>query len=200
MRSALATLAAIILGISLLWIGTDGFRAFTSEGARRLAIQEKPREMPNVQLQDTQGQRFHLQDYNGKLVLLTFFYSGCTDVCPIVETNFQEIYKQLPQQYLGKDVVLLSISFDPDNDTPEKLHSYSHYFQVDGVKWRMATVTDKKQLKELLDTFGVLVIPDGKGGYEHNAAFYMINRQGKITQIFDYDKPDQVVDSIKTIL
>lgn len=68
MRSILSVSLVFIVGISLLWSGTDGFRAFTSEGARRLAVQNVPRELPQIQLEDQNGKAFTLQEMKGRLV------------------------------------------------------------------------------------------------------------------------------------
>lgn len=200
MRNFFSIFIVLTAGILLLWWGTDGFHAFTAEGARRLAILETPKTVPPTTMQDQNGQTIKFGDYKGKLLLMTFIYTRCTDECPVLEKSFQDVYKGLSPERLGKDVSLLTVSFDTANDTVHELHHYAQYFDVNGTDWRMARVPDASELKRLLDQFGVKVIPDGNGGYEHNAAIYLIDRQGKLVQIFDFDDPRQVIQYVNGIL
>src|SRR5699024_12681010 len=76
----------------------------------------------------------------GKYVFMTFFYTSCSTVCPQLEMNVKEVYNQVPETYLEEDVVFLSVSFDPDRDTPEVLEKYRDYFETDEDEWLMARV------------------------------------------------------------
>lgn len=200
MRSVLAACLVLAAGISLLWWGTDGFQAYTAEGARRLAVLEQPREVPAVTLEDQNGQETTFAEYQGKLLLMTFVYTRCGDVCPALEKSFQEVYEGLSPEQLRNEVAMLTVSFDPDNDSVHALHHYAEYFGADGTNWKMTRIPDTTQLNRLLDQFGVVVIPDGKGGYEHNAAMYMIDEQGKLVQIYDADQPKQVLQDVNNRL
>jgi len=109
-RSILAGMVVLVLGFTVLWLGTDGFRAFTAEGARRLAVYEKSVPLPLVSLQDSAGALFSLQDYHGKLVLVTFIYTRCPTLCYVLGDSLQRIHNHLlPQKVLGQEVVLLRI-------------------------------------------------------------------------------------------
>jgi len=193
LRSVLIVTAVAIIGICVLWRSTDGFRAFTAESARRLAVLEHPLKVPQVQLQDQSGRPLSLEAYRGQWLLATFIYTRCGDVCPALETSFQQVYEGLPQERLGRDVSLLTISFDSVNDSVDALRHYTDYFQADGETWRMARVPDDGELKHLLKRFGVVVIPDNAGGFEHNAAIYLVDPGGKLVRIFDYDDPGRVL-------
>jgi protein SCO1 len=200
MRNTIAAILVILFGSSLLWFGTDGFRAYTAEGARRLAIQEHPRDLPAAVFQDSQGNTFQLQDYRGKLVLVTFMFTGCADACPILETNFKQVYQLIAKQYLGKDVVLLSISFDPKRDVPKVLNEYAHMIGADGVNWRVARFVHSEEQKAMLKRFEVVVIPNDTGGYEHNTGIYLIDRKGRLAKIYDYNAPRQVAEELQPLL
>jgi protein SCO1 len=200
MRNTIAAILVILFGSSLLWFGTDGFHAYTAEGARRLAILEHPRDLPAAVLQDAGGKTFRLQDYRGKLVLVTFMYTGCADACPILETNFKQVYQSIAKQYLGKNVVLVSISFDPKRDTPKTLNEYAHMIGADGVNWRVARFAHPEEQKALLKSVEVVVIPNDTGGFEHNTGIYLINRTGRLAKIYDYNAPKQVVAEIQPLL
>ena len=197
MRSVLAGVAGLLLGTAALWLGTDGFQAFTAEGARRLAVAEKPRSLPPVRLQDSSGVAFGLEDYDGKLLLVTFIYTRCPDICTVMADSFERIYQALPSRMLERDIALLSISFDPRHDSPAELASYAERYEAGDPAWRFARVADPMELKVLLDTFGIVVIPDEYGGFEHNAAIHLLDRRGRLTRIFDYDAPGVVLNELE---
>ncbi len=200
MRKSIGILFALIAGIALLWIGTDGFRAFTAETARILELEREQPKLPSATLIDSNSKDFHMRDLEGKYTLFTFMYTSCGDVCPVLERNFAKIYENIPKTVLGKDVVLVSISFDPEYDSPAVLKSYSDHFGADGDQWKMATIQDKQELQDVLDTLEVIVIPNEYGGYEHNSAFYVVNPEGKLTNIFDYQQPQTVVEYLDSFL
>ncbi|AGT31999.1 hypothetical protein M493_08620 [Geobacillus genomosp. 3] len=200
MRKTAAILFALMFGIGLLWYGTDGFQAFTSETARRLAILQEPKPLPVVHLEDQSGHTFSWPGRDGKWKLATFMYTQCGDICPVIEMNLRRVYDAVHRSSPGEPLEFFSISFDNKRDTPEMLQHHAHHYGADGVTWRMARVPDDGELKQLLNALGVIVIPDGRGGYEHNAAFYLINEQGRIVRIFDYNNPEMVSAELVRLL
>lgn len=200
MRNLVSTLIVLIIGLLVLWEGTDGLHAFTAEKARQINIMETAPLLSNVSLEDGDGKKLQLYDYKGKIVLATFMYTSCGDVCPILEMKFKEVYDGLPKEYLGKDVVFLSFSFDQQRDTPERLKEYGKHFDVDGVTWKMVRFADYDAQQAFLDSIGVIVIPNETGGFEHNSAIYMINESGNLTEIFDYQNPEKVINKVNSII
>lgn len=200
MHNTLTALLILLGGIGLLWFGTDGFQAFTSERARAIEISEQKPTLPNVNLEDSDGNGFQLYDLKGKLILATFIYTSCGDVCPTLEMKFQEVYKQVPKKYLGEEIIFLSISFDPDRDTPQQLQEYSKHFLADNVTWKMVRVPNKEELRALLQTAGVIVIPDQTGGFQHNAAIYLIDSNSKMINIFDYNATSRITQKLQSLV
>jgi protein SCO1/2 len=200
MRSVFAGVLAASLGLATLWLGTNGFRVFTAEGARRLAVLETPRPLPEVELQDRRGMVFRFDDFSGKLVLVNFIYTRCPDICSELGDSFERIRAALAQPVLERQVVLLSISFDPQHDGPVELADYAERYDAADAAWRFARVADSQEMQELLEAFGVVVIPDEFGGFTHNAAIHLVNRRGQLARIFDYDKPNAVLAELWTLL
>jgi protein SCO1/2 len=185
-HTTIAVIFVLLFGAILYYTETSGFQAFTAETARVHQLKADRPPFPDITLQDSKGRAYPFNQFAGKYVLATFIYTSCGTVCPMIEMNMSRIYEMLPKQYMGKDMVFLSLSFDPDRDTPAALDQYGHHFGSDGETWRMATVPDKAQLATLLDKFGVIVIPDGRGNYAHNAAFYLIDPKGRLVDVLDY--------------
>ncbi|MFD1848486.1 SCO family protein [Oceanobacillus bengalensis] len=199
-RNTVAVFISIILGSVLIYIGTDGFRAFTAEAARTYKLVQEQPEFPSVTLEDSKERVYPFSEFEGKYVLLTFIYTACTDICPKLEMNLAEVYNQIPNKYIGDDIQFLSISFDPTRDDPATLKKYSSHFDSDEETWRMARVVDTTELNELLRKFGVIVIPDGSGGFSHNSAFYLVDKNGKLLDVMDYTKIDEATDEILNVL
>jgi protein SCO1/2 len=199
-RHTAACAIVLLFGFLLFYFGTDGFRAFTSETARVNRLLEEKPPFPEVMLEDSEGRTYPFSEFKGKYVFITFLYTSCTTVCPELEMNMSQVYERIPDTYIGEDIVFLSISFDPDRDTPAALNRYKEYFNSDGEAWRMARITDKAQLEALLDAFGVIVIPDGYGNFAHNSAFYLVDRQGVLTDVMDYKKVEEAARKIAAIL
>lgn len=194
-RGSLASLAlVVILGAVFLWWSTDELRAFTSEGARRLEVSRQPRQLPEALLTDQDGAPFRLGDLKGKWVVVEFVYTRCATLCSALGNSFERIARRLPPGRLGGDVILLSVSFDPRNDDQPALRDFAARFSGAGTGgWRVARVGDGWQLSALLATFGVVVVPDGAGGFEHNAALHVVDPGGRLSRIHDVTAVDLVL-------
>lgn len=184
LRTAAASLVLGAAGGALFWCGTDGFRAFTSEQARRNAIARAPREIPRVTLQDQHGRAFSLAEYSGRRLAVDFIYTQCASVCPLLSAGFQRLDREQRAAIQDERLALLSITFDP-RDTPERLREYSARWGADGEEWRFARVRDTMALMELLRTFDVVVIPDGRGDFQHNAAVHLVDANGRLARVMD---------------
>ncbi|MFD1039011.1 SCO family protein [Virgibacillus byunsanensis] len=199
-HNTFAIILVLLFGVGLFYIGTDGFQAFTAESARTNKLLEEKPEFPDVTLEDSERRVYSFSEFEEKYVFITFIYTSCTDVCLQLEMNMAEVYNQVPDEYIGEDIVFLSVSFDPTRDTPETLNKYRSYFESDGETWRMARIPEQSELDGLLDEFGVIVIPDDTGNFTHNSAFYLVDRQGKLDKVMDYTKIDEAADTVITTL
>ncbi|MFP4561635.1 MAG: SCO family protein [Thiohalorhabdus sp.] len=195
MRAWLSAMVVAVLGAATLFWGTDGFRALTAESARRIAVSEQPHAVPDLRLQLQSGAEARLRELRGKLVVATFIYTRCTHACPMLGMRMQRIRAELPEAAVGTEVRFLSLSFDPEYDRPQRLAEYGGRYGAEPTHWWVARPRDA--LAEMLDPFGVVVLPDGKGGFMHNAAFYLIDREGRLTGIFPDDEPERVVDAVE---
>lgn len=197
-RTIAATALVTFLGIGALWAGTDGLQAFTAETARRTEILRHPRELPDAVFEDQDGRAFTLADYRGRFLLVEFIYTRCATICRSLGMAFKQIRDDVPPGMLGRDIALLSISFDPTHDGPAELKGFGRAHGADGSHWRIARVRNEAQLQSLLDTLGIVVIADGLGGFEHNAAIHVLDRNGRLVLIADIDDPLPLARRIMT--
>lgn len=90
---------------------------------------------------------------------------------------------------------MISISFDTERDTPATMGEYLKRFHANTAHWEGGIIEDKTQLTDLLDQLGVVVLPDGQGGFVHNAAFYLVY-EGTLIGIFDRGQLHSILKSI----
>ncbi|HEY9396079.1 MAG TPA: SCO family protein [Burkholderiales bacterium] len=193
MRRALYASALIAFAaLAVFWWGTDGFRAFTTETARRERILLNPRALPLFTLEDQDGRRFNFNEYRGRLLAVEFIYTRCETLCRSLGTAFRQIRDAVPADRLGTDFALVTVSFDPSDDLTA-LRAYATHHGADGRHWRVARLTDEAARDALLDVFGVVVIPDGRDGYEHNAAIHLLDRDGRLVRISDIEAPEDFI-------
>jgi protein SCO1/2 len=197
-RSAFATTVIFLSGIGLLAAVTDGFRAFTSETARRLAVLEQPVTIPPATLQSHTGEDFHLGDLSGRVVVIDFIYTRCPTVCHAQGAQFRRMADELRRRGLDSGTVLLSISFDPDHDHPQQLMAYLLRYGEPPDNWLAARIADKRQLRRWLERFGIVVVPT-EAGYEHNAAVHIVDPQGRLVAILDFEATQQILETVARI-
>lgn len=190
----------LVFGFILFFIGTDGFTAYTAESARVTKLIENQPEFPEVTLEDSEGRTYSISEFEDKYVFITFIYTGCTTVCIQLEQNMAQVYNQIPREYLGQEIVFLSISFDPTRDDPAMLDKYKDMFKSDGETWRMARIPNQVELDSLLEKFGVIVIPDGNGNFAHNAAFYTVDGNGSLVDVMDFSDIDAAANKVVSLI
>ncbi len=140
-------------------------------------------------LLDSQGDALRLHDLFGdKLVLLSFIYTRCPDVngCPLATHVLRKMQERIRSDAgLGDQVRLLSLSFDPDHDTPQVLREYAGHFRAPDFDWRFLTAASEADLAPILEQYNQWVIRDPDGGaMSHLLRVYLIDRQGRLRNIY----------------
>jgi protein SCO1/2 len=152
------------------------------------------KEIPDFTLTNQDGKRISAKDFRGKAWALTFIYARCPlpDYCIRMSTHFSDLANQLKQDTDLKDKIrLLSISFDPDNDTPAKLKQYGAGYlgnqnPSDFSIWQLAVGSDA-EVKPLANFFGLDYRTDenNKAVINHNLRTAVVSPDGKVTKIFN---------------
>lgn len=152
-------------------------------------------EVPDFTLTDQAGRPVRLSDFRGRVVAIDFIYTRCPlpDVCPRLSANFAYVSKRLR----GRDVTLLSITIDPQFDTPPVLSEYAHRYGADGESWRFLTGT-AGQIRNVGGRFGLIYWPE-EGSLTHTSATAVIGRDGKLEALIEGAsyRPDQLRDLIE---
>jgi len=160
-------------------------------------------DVPDFSFINQSGKRISLKQYRGKVLLITFIYTRCPfpDFCPRVSSNFTEIYQQLDGNPVLANTHLLSISFDPEHDTPKILRDYG--FSVSHTRepalfsrWEFAAPR-AADLPQIADFFALTLKPEG-GAITHNLSTAVIGPDGKIVKWYhgnDWQPSDLIKDA-----
>ena len=169
------------------------------------------REVPDFSLTNQDGKRFSVKDYRGKALAITFIYRECPlpEYCIKMSANFSDLASDIAINDEFQDKMrLLSISFDPARDTPEKLKQYGiGYLGNDGkadfTVWQLAVGSDK-EVRSVADFFGLQykVDPNDKTQINHSLITAVIAPDGKVTKIFKGNEwsPDDLLREMKATL
>jgi protein SCO1 len=160
--------------------------------------------VPDFSFTNQNGRRVSLKQYRGKVLLVTFIYTRCPfpDFCPRMSNNFDEIYKQVGSDpSLESNTSLLTLSFDPEHDTPKILREYAfNVAHADDpalfTRWVFG-VPQKDELPKIADFFGVVYESDG-GMITHNLSTTVIGPDGKILKWYhgsDWQVSDLIADA-----
>lgn len=136
---------------------------------------------PDFTLIDQRGQVVRLSDLRGQVVALTFIYTSCPDVCPLVAANLRAAHEMLPER-AREDVALLAVTVDPARDSMATLQAFSEQHQLaDNPSWH-ALRGDPSTLEGVWRDYGIypgLPRASGEGGEGHTDAIYLIDRDGR---------------------
>ncbi len=156
---------------------------------------------------DAQGRTTGLHDlFEDRAVVLAFIYTRCGDVngCPLATFVFQQTARRLATEpALSDKVRLLSLSFDPDHDTPTVLADYAESFAVPRVDWRFITPAGHTALRQLLRGYGQSVVRDASGTpRSHILRVYLIDQKKRIRNLYStsFLHAETVINDLKTIL
>ncbi len=200
LHGLLPSCIVILLGGGAVWAATDGFRAFTEEGARRLYVAKHQPGIPELVLEDMNGDELTLGGKfqpPGKITLVEFIYTTCPTICQTAGGEYADLRDRFSQAGLGERVRMLSISFDPLRDTPRRMREYAGNHGADGAIWMIARIR-KGDLNLMTRGFGLRVIADGMGSYQHNAAIHLMDRAGHLSGIFNSDDADGVFNAVRS--
>ena len=112
--------------------------------------------MPDIEVvnQDGQHVRFNSQVVEGRIAIVTGFFTTCSSMCPITQEKLSQVAKLLGPR-LGKDVVIVSVSVDAENDTPARMKDWAEKFHI-GPGWTLLS-GNRTEVDTLLKSLGLFV-------------------------------------------
>ena len=153
-------------------------------------------------LTDGDGKPFNLSDLKGKVVVLSFGYTNCPDVCPTELLTQNDVLKQLGDQ--AKDVKVAFVSVDPERDTPEVIGKYAKQFNPDFIG---LTATGDQSLPVIKQQYRVVSAKVNQGAdsntylVDHTAGAYLVDKNGDVAIFEPYgSEPAAIAADIKPLL
>ena len=167
---------------------------------------------PDGAIIDSAGEALNLRELtHGRITVLSFIYTRCAapKACPYATGVFYDLHAlSAGDDGLAKNMRLVSLSFDPDHDTPQRLAEYSEAMreQKSGCEWRFATTKSRRELDAILNGYGQAVDKrsnpnDPQGPLYHILRIFLIDREGRIRNIYSSATldPRLVLADVKTL-
>lgn len=142
--------------------------------------------VPPFAFTDQFGRPFSDRDVEGRILVVDFFFTRCTTICPRMTRQMQQLQLKLDDDAFD-DVVFLSHTVDPENDTAEVLNAYARRHQADTARWKF--LTGPKEDLYLLGSEGYflaaredVMAPDG---FLHSEMFVLVDKDRHIRGYYD---------------
>jgi protein SCO1 len=169
MRAALILALLVLMALMLRPYGTA-----------RQVPQESPLPAigpaPDFTLTSQDGAQVALADLRGKVVAVMFIYTLCTDTCPVLTPMMSFIQDQLGADF-GSKIAFVSITVDPERDTPQVLKEYAQAFGANLVGWSFLTGTSDA-IRDVTRRYGVFASKSSKGDVDHTFLTSIVDRRG----------------------
>ena len=146
---------------------------------------------PAFRMVDQDGRPYGSDELRGQVYIANFFFTRCAAICPKLMYQTRTLQDRLIREQV-EGIHLVSISVDPDNDTPENLKSYAANIGVDATRWTLLA-GEKERLKQLLE--GGFKVPLGEPetltgttlDIAHSGKLVLVDKEGRIRGYYDVD-------------
>jgi protein SCO1 len=182
-----AALLAFALVLSAL---TDGLEHWTFEELRRDRSRQGRLAATALEVRTSQELRQTFWGHSGAedtVYLVNFIYTACPTVCQTLGAEYTQLQTLLTTEgaQARRPIRLLSLSFDLARDGPAELAAHARRHRADSSVWTVAAPATPGDASRVLKQLGVVVVPDGVGGYVHNGAIHVMSSAGAVLAIFD---------------
>jgi protein SCO1/2 len=133
---------------------------------------------PAFTLTSQDGKPLTLADLRGKVVAVTFIYTGCPDICPLLTQKMVDVQDELGPEF-GAKIAFVSISLDPVHDTPGVLKDYAQFWGANPEGWSFLTGS-LEAVRDVTHRYGVFFLKKEDGSVEHSQLTTLIDADGQI--------------------
>jgi protein SCO1/2 len=188
---------SLIVLVAGLAVGCGGGSdsSTTTTGKLTGSLVKPPKPAPPLELTNYSGETVNLDQFQGKAVLVTFIYTHCPDVCPIIVGNLHAAQQQLGSE--ADKLQIVAVSVDPNGDTPKTVASFLKDHQMAGrMDWLIGS---QSQLERTWHTWGIATnVPKKSPEFvEHSAEVFGIDASGTVRALYPANfKPAQIVHDV----
>jgi protein SCO1 len=133
---------------------------------------------PPFALTSQDGKPVALADLRGKVVAVTFIYTECPDICPMLTQKMVDVQEALGADF-GKKVAFVSISLDPEHDTPEVLKDYAQFWGAKPEGWTFLTGSPEA-VRDVTRRYGVFFAKKEDGSVDHSQLTTLVDAEGQM--------------------
>jgi protein SCO1/2 len=171
-----------------------GYAAGEREGLPRIGP------APEVSLTTQDGQRLSLTELRGKVVAVTFIYASCTDTCPLLTAKMAGLQAALGADF-GPKVFFLSITVDPERDTPVVLQRYAQAHGVNLAGWAFLTGTPA-EIRQVARRYGIYYRKTPRGDVDHTFLTSLVDQSGtlRVQYLGVRFDPDELLRDLQTLV
>jgi protein SCO1 len=177
----------VILATAMLVAGTARAHSIEELQAMLLKSEEYFQPVdelaPGFMLADAAGNTVRLADFRGKVVVLHFIYASCPDVCPLHADRIAEIQAMVNRTPMKDRVQFISISTDPEHDTPEILGGYGPVHRLNSANWVFLTTAPDQPAdltRRLVEAYGHKFARTESGMLVHGVVTHVIDKEGQL--------------------
>ena len=180
MRAVLVIAAAALASILVTVLAITSDWSFQFHGSVRPAAAESPLPeigpAPDFTLTSQDGAPVTLSDFRGKAVAVTFIFTRCIDTCPVLTPMMSFVQDRLGDDF-GKKIVFISVTVDPERDTPQVLRDYAQAFGANLSGWFFVTGTSDV-IRDVTRRYGVFAAKAADGNVDHSFLTSIIDPHG----------------------
>jgi protein SCO1/2 len=190
--------AAFILLVTVpLVAGCGGGNKAQAEPAPKFEGHAVTTPAPDFTLHDARGEKVSLAEQRGKFVLITFIYTNCPDVCPLITANLNVALQQLGSE--RKEVRVLAVSVDPRGDTPKAVRAYEKLHHL--LPQFRYLIGSPKELEAVWAKYKVTAVAEDPELVDHVAYTLLVDRSGKGRVLYGSGvRSAQVVHDVRILL
>jgi protein SCO1/2 len=170
MRTPLILAAALFAALALLYVFDQPQPAPEQPPLPRIA------QAPEFRLISQDNRPVALSDFRGKVIAVAFIFTRCTETCPVLTPMMSFVQDRLGQDF-GKKILFITITVDPERDSPEVLKEYADSFGADPAGWFFLT-GPADDIRKVTRSYGVFAAKAENGNIDHTFLTSIIDRQG----------------------
>ena len=155
---------------------------------------------PEFTLTKQDGKRLALKDLRGKALAITFIFASCADTCPLLTAKMAGIQNRLGSDF-GKKVNFVSITVDPERDTPKVLKRYGEAHKANAAGWAFLTGTSA-EIREVAKSYGIYYKKTPRGDVDHTFLTSLVDQNGilRVQYMGVKFNPDEMLRDIQALL
>ena len=170
MRGAPALTLMLMAGLMLVQVRDGPQQAFLQQPLPKIAP------APEFSLTSQDRRQVTLADFRGRVVAVTFIYTSCTTTCPVLTPTMSFVQDQLGSNF-GTKIAFVSITVDPERDTPEVLKDYAEAFGANLAGWAFLT-GPPEIIRDVTRRYGVFASKTANGDMDHTFLTSVVDPRG----------------------